>query len=139
MFIITPEKYICIEVPGSEGSEGVTGGLDGHTGRPTDVFDFFFTANWDRFPFFLLICYLQYIRDILFFFGKENRIGMYRSKPIKKVRKHEGLRKQVVSIVRTVHACTPLLSVSVPLHHFAFVFVFDGTFTPDSFHFFVRL
>ena len=40
MYIITPEKYICIEVRRSEGSEGVTGGLDGHIGQPTDVFDF---------------------------------------------------------------------------------------------------
>ena len=27
-----------------------------------------------------------------------------------------------------------IVSVSVPLHHFAFVFLFDGTFTPDFFH-----
>ena len=33
----------------------------------------------------------------------------------------------------------PLLSVSVPLHHFAFVFLFDGMFTPDSFHFLCAL
>ena len=33
----------------------------------------------------------------------------------------------------------PLLSVSVPLHHFAFVFLFNGTFTPDSFHFLCAL
>ena len=37
----------------------------------------------------------------------------------------------------TVHV--PLLSVSVPLHHFAFVFLFDGMFTPDSFHFLCAL
>ena len=40
MYIITPEKYICIEVLRSEGSEGVTGGLDGYTGQPTNDFDF---------------------------------------------------------------------------------------------------
>ena len=40
IYIITPEKYICIEALRSEGSEGVTGGLDGYTGQPTDVFDF---------------------------------------------------------------------------------------------------
>ena len=36
IYIITPEKYICIEALRSEGSEGVTGGLDGYTGQPTE-------------------------------------------------------------------------------------------------------
>src|ERR1700761_2592457 len=47
------------------------------------------------------------------------------------------IQEKNLLLVRTVHV--PLLSVSVPLHHFAFVFLFDETFTPESFHFLCAL
>ena len=47
------------------------------------------------------------------------------------------IQEKNLLLVRTVHV--PLLSVSVPLHHFAFVFLFNETFTPDSFHFLCAL
>lgn len=44
----------------------------------------FVTANWDRSPFFLLICIYNTYLICCFFFWKENQIGMCQSKQIKK-------------------------------------------------------